>query len=294
MRLHGAYDQALEEFAAACERYLALGTLPAAGLAQAERGDVLRLLGRYDEAESAYEDASRHGFEPQPGLALLWLARGRKEAARAAVLRLLAETQVPAHRHRLLAAAVEILLATGEPEPARGAAKELRDLAQQFKCSALQAMAAHAQGRLELETGDAAGALPYLRKAMQQWAELGCPYEAARAQALIGRACADLGDTDSSAKRLDSARRVFADLRTLPALEEVTRLSASKSMPAGLTPREVEVLRLVAAGRSNAQIAAALVLSERTVARHLSNIFTKIDVPSRTAAAAYAYEHGLS
>jgi DNA-binding CsgD family transcriptional regulator len=294
MRLHGAYDQALDEFAAACERYVALGTPQAAGLAQTERGDVFCVLGRYDEAERAYEDASQHGFEPQPGLALLWLARGRTEAARAAVQRLLAETQIPAHRHRLLAAAVEILLATGQPEHARGAANELRDLARQFKCSALQAMAAYAAGRLELATGDAAGALPYLRKAMQQWAALGCPYEAARTQVLIGRACAALGDTDSSTKHLESARRVFEELGTMPALEEITRLSAPKRTPDGLTPREVEVLRLVAAGRSNTQIAATLVLSERTVARHLSNIFAKIDVPSRTAAAAYAYEHGLS
>ena len=288
MRLHGAYERALDEFAAACERYVALGTLHAAGLAQTERGDVLRLLGRYDEAELAYEDASRHGFEPQPGLALLWLARGREQAARAAVLRLLAETRIPAHRHRLLAAAVEILLATDDVEQARGAANELRDLANQFKCSALQAMAAYAAGRLELATGDAAGALPYLRKAMQLWTQLDCPYEAARAQVLIGRACATLGDADSSARHLELARRVFTEQGTVPALQEL-----SARLPDGLTPREVEVLRLVAAGKSNAQIAATLVLSERTVARHLSNIFTKIDVPSRTAAAAYAYEHGL-
>jgi DNA-binding CsgD family transcriptional regulator len=288
MRLHGAYERALDEFAAACERYVALGTLHAAGLAQTERGDVLRLLGRYDEAELAYEDASRHGFEPQPGLALLWLARGREQAARAAVLRLLAETQIPAHRHRLLAAAVEILLATTDVEQARGAANELRDLANQFKCSALQAMAAYAAGRLELATGDPAGALPYLRKAMQLWTQLDCPYEAARAQVLIGRACATLGDTDSSAKHLELARRVFLEQGTVPALQEL-----NARLPDGLTPREVEVLRLVATGKSNAQIAATLVLSERTVARHLSNIFTKIDVPSRTAAAAYVYEHGL-
>jgi len=294
MRLRGAYDHALDEFAAACARYIALGTPQAAGLAQAERGDVLRLLGRYDEAEAAYESASGHGFEPQPGLAMLWLARGRTDTARAAIGRLLAETEIPAHRHRLLAAAVEIHLAAGDLERARDAARELHELARSFKCSALQAMAAYAAGRLELETGDAAGALPYLRKAMQQWSELGCPYEAARAQVLVGRACATLGDTDSSTRHLDAARRVFEGLGTAPALHDVTRLTSPKRTPNGLTAREVEVLRLVAAGKSNTQIAAALVLSERTVARHLSNIFTKIDVPSRTAAAAYAYEHGLA
>jgi ATP/maltotriose-dependent transcriptional regulator MalT len=293
MRLRGAYDHALDEFAAASERYLALGTPHAAGLAHAERGDVLRLLGRYDEAEDAYETASGHGFEPQPGLALLWLARGRTEAARAAVLRLLAETELPAHRHRLLAAAVEILAAARELERAREAALELHELAHAFRCSSLQAMAAYAAGRVELETGDAAGSLPYLRKAVQLWTTLECPYETARAQVLVGRACAALGDTNSSTKQLDAARQVFEKLGTVPARDEVARISSPKRAPDGLTAREVEVLRLVAAGKSNAQIAAALVLSERTVARHLSNIFAKIDVPSRTAAAAYAYERGL-
>lgn len=293
MRLRGAYSQALDEYAAACERYVALGTPHAAGLAHAERGDVLRLLGRYDEAESSYETASGHGFESQPGLALLWLARGRTEAARAAILRVLAETEIPAHRHRLLAAAVEILVAARDMERAREAVVELQELAHAFRCSSLQATAAHAAGRLELETGDAAGSLPYLRKAMQLWATLECPYETARTQVLVGRGCAALGDTDSSTKHFDAARRVFEELGTTPARDEVARLSSPKRTPDGLTAREVEVLRLVAAGKSNAQIAAALVLSERTVARHLSNIFTKIDVPSRTAAAAYAYEHGL-
>ena len=293
MRLHGAYNQALDEFAAATVRYVALDTPQAAGFAHAEAGEVLRLLGRYDQAETAYEKASGLGFEPQPGLALLWHARGRTDAARAAVARLLAETENPVARSRLLPAAAEILLDAGDVDLARDVTRELQKLARTFQCSGLRAMAAHAAGRLELEAGDAAGALPYLRKAMQQWTELRCPYEAARAQVLIGRACAALGDADSSTRELAAAGRVFSGLGAAPALEELARLSSPAGVPAGLTSREVEVLRLVAAGKSNSQIAAALVLSERTVARHLSNIFTKIDVPSRTAAAAFAYEHDL-
>lgn len=293
MRLHGAYDEAIEEFAAAAERYAMVGTPEAAGLAHAERGDVLRLQGRYAAAEAAYELASDHGFEPQPGLALLWLARGRTNAARAAVLRVLAETGMDVQRTRLLPAAVEVLIATGEPERAREAARELHDLAQRFACTALRATAAQAAGRVELETADAAGALPYLRKAIQLWNSLPCPYEAARTRVLVGRACAELGDADTSANEFAAVRRTFAELGTAPALDEVTRLAGPPRAAGALTGREVEVLRLVASGKSNAQIAAALTLSERTVARHLSNIFTKIEVPSRTAAAAYAYEHGL-
>jgi DNA-binding CsgD family transcriptional regulator len=294
MRLHGAYREAVEEFAAAAERYAVLGTPEAAGLAHAERGDVLRIQGRYDEAEAAYEQASDHGFEPQPGLVLLWLARGRTKAARAAVLRTLAETGIAVHRTRLLPAAVDVLLATGEIEQAREAASELQELADRFACTALTATAAQTAGRLELETGDPAGALPYLRKAIQLWSSLRCPYETARTRVLVGRACAALDDTDTSTKEFAAARKVFTELGTAPALDELTRLSSPPRAAGGLTGREAEVLRLVAAGKSNAQIAAALTLSERTVARHLSNIFTKIDVPSRTAAAAYAYEHGLA
>ncbi|HZC72698.1 MAG TPA: LuxR C-terminal-related transcriptional regulator [Jatrophihabitans sp.] len=294
MRLHGAYAEAIEEFAAAAERYAALGTPEAAGVAHAERGDVLRLQGRYDEAEAAYELASDHGFEPQPGLALLWLARGRTTAARAALLRTLAETGFEVRRTRLLPAAVEVLIATGELDRARDATRELQEFAERFACTALTATAAQAAGRLELEADDPAGALPYLRKAIQLWSSLRCPYEAARTRVLVGRACAALDDAGTSANEYAAARRTFAELGTAPALDEVVRLSAPSRQAGALTGREAEVLRLVASGKSNAQIAAALTLSERTVARHLSNIFAKIDVPSRTAAAAYAYEHGLA
>ena len=126
----------------------------------------------------------------------------------------------------------------------------------------------------------------YLRKAIQIWTALQCPYETARTRVLVGRGCAALDDAESSAKAFDAARRAFAELRTAPALEELNRLDTARRTSGGLTGREAEVLRLVAAGKSNAQIATALGLSERTVARHMSNIFTKIDVPSRTAAAA--------
>ncbi len=157
----------------------------------------------------------------------------------------------------------------------------------------MQASAAYASGAVELASGDAAGALPYLRKARQLWARAGSPYGGARVRALTGRALAMLGDEESARQELEAAGAGFRDLGATPSAEEVERLLRPEGHPAGLTAREVEVLRLVASGRSNTQIATELVLSEKTVARHLSNIFTKLDVGSRTAAAAYAFEHGL-
>ena len=151
MRLHGAFRAAIEELDNALRRYLASPNTDAAGLAYAERGDAQRILGDLDAAEESYEQAAHHGFEPQPGLALLWLARGRTPPAVAAVRRLLAEISDPVHRSRLLPAAAEILLAAGESDEARAAAEELGTIADSFGCTALQAMAAYAAGRVELD-----------------------------------------------------------------------------------------------------------------------------------------------
>lgn len=294
MRLHGAYPRALEELEDAVRRYLASPSSEAAGLALAERGDVLRILGDLDGAEASYEQAADHGHEPQPGLALLWLARGRAQAAVAAARRLLAENADPVRRSRLLPAATEILLAAGETAEARVAAEELRGIADSFGCAALQGMAAYAAGRVELEHGDAPGALPYLRKAAGLWNGMDCPYELARVKVQVARALRTLGDEDSARSELAAARRTFLELGTTPADAEAALLEEPAALPDGLTVREAEVLRLVASGKSNSQIAVELVLSEKTVARHLSNIFTKLDVGSRTAAAAYAFEHQLA
>jgi DNA-binding CsgD family transcriptional regulator len=294
MRLHGAYQRALEELDNAVRRYLASPSGGAAGLAYAERGDVQRLLGDLDGAEESYEQAAQHGYEPQPGLALLWLARGRTQAAVAATRRLLAEIGDPVRRSRLLPGAGEILLAAGEAAEARVLAEELGAIADSFGCEALQAMAAYAAGRVELEHGDAPGALPYLRKAATLWNGMDCPYESARVKVQVARALRSLGDEDSAMSELATARRTFRELGTMPADAEAALLQAPAALPDGLTAREAEVLRLVASGKSNSQIATELVLSEKTVARHLSNIFAKLDVGSRTAAAAYAFEHQLA
>ena len=293
MRVHGAWPEALEEFERAIERYRLADSVAAIGLAECERGDVLRQRGEFGAAETAYQRSSEHGYDPQPGPALLWLARGANDAAVAAVRRLVAEASDPVAQCRLLPAAVDVLVAAGALDEARAVAARLDEVATQVATVTLQAYAAFASGTVELATGDAAGALPYLRKARQLWAHAQSPYEVARVRLVTGRALTAVGDVESARRELEAACTTFRQLGATSAAEETAHLLSPAANPAGLTGREVEVLRLVASGRSNTQIAGELVLSEKTVARHLSNIFAKLDVGSRTAAAAYAFEHHL-
>jgi len=292
MRMHGAFAEALEEFERALARYELAGLTPAAGLAWAESGEVLRIRGQLDEAEAAFDNALGYGHDPQPSLALLWLARGRTTPAATAVRRMLAEVGDPVHRSRLLPAAVEVLLAAEDLPAAAAAGEELTEIAARFGCTALDASAARCRGQVAIATGEPAVAVPLLRHAAHRWTALDARFEVARCRLLLGTAFRLLGDEDTAVGELTAAGRAFTDLGAAPAARETTALLAP-SAPGGLTARELEVLRLVATGRSNPQIAVELVLSEKTVARHLSNIFTKIDVGSRAAATAYAYEHHL-
>ena len=293
MRVHGAWPEALEEFASAIERYRLADSVAAVGLAECERGDVLRQCGKLDAAETSYQRSSEHGYDPQPGLALLWLARGSSEAAVAAIRRLVAEASNPVAQCRLLPTAVDVLVAAGALDEARTVVARLDEVAAQVGTETLQAYAAFASGTVELASGDAAGALPYLRKARLLWANARWPFEGARVRLLTARALIAVGDEESARRELEAACVTFRDLGATPAAQEAEHLLRPADHPAGLTGREIEVLRLVASGRTNIQIAAELVLSEKTVARHLSNIFAKLDVSSRTAAAAYAFEHRL-
>ncbi|MFI7066253.1 LuxR C-terminal-related transcriptional regulator [Kribbella sp. NPDC050124] len=292
LRLRGAFGPALDEFERACKRYADSGAQAAAGLALSEAGDVQRLRGDYTGAEASYEKAAGYGYEPQPGRALLLLARGRTPGAVATVRRLLSEAGDPVHRARLLPAAVEVFLVGGHLEEAVSVAAELSDVAGRFGCSGLRAMAAYGESLVALATDEPERALPPARSATQLWSGLQAPYDVARSKVLVGRAFRLLGDEDSASAELASAVRTFEELGAAPARQEVERL-LHRETAGGLTGRELEVLRLVASGNSNTEIAQRLVLSDKTVARHLTNIFTKLDVPSRTAAAAYARDHDL-
>jgi len=294
MRVRGAFDEAIAELDAAIARYLSLGTPAAAGLASEEKGALLRIRGEYDAAAEAFQQAIGFGHDPQPAQALLSLARGRTDAALAAVRRVLGEPRDPIHRSQLLPGAIAVLLVGNELEAARPLVAELVAVGEAFESRSLSAMAGFAVGALALAENRPEDALAPLRAALQRWRELDWPYEAARTQVLVGRALRGLGDEESATAELEGAARALAALGAGPAAQEVERLLTSRPLPGGLTAREAEVLRLVASGRSNPEIAAALFLSEKTVARHLSNIFGKLHVPSRTAAAAYAFDHGLT
>jgi DNA-binding NarL/FixJ family response regulator len=296
MQLHGAWPEALEEARRAGERFAARMSQQAdAARAVYRQGEVHRLRGEFAAAEEAYREASRAGWEPQPGLALLRLAQGNGEAAAAAIRRVMGETTERLKRAGLLPACVEIMLALGDAEEARTACRELDEISQGHEGGVLGAMAAHARGTVALTDGDVGESLVALRHAWQVWRELEAPYEAARARELVGLACRALGDDDAAAVELEAARDAFAALGAVPDLARVDALApgAGPADAHGLTARELEVLRLVAAGKSNREIASMLVISEHTVARHLQNIFAKLGLSSRTAASAFAFEHDL-
>jgi DNA-binding NarL/FixJ family response regulator len=268
---------------------------PAVGRALYELAELHRLRGGFAQAEEAYGEAGRWGREPQPGLALLRLAQGQLDAAAATIRRVMDEASDRVARSKLLAAYVEIILAAGDVHAAHAASDELARLADDLAAPLLGAVAAHAQGAVLLGEGDARAALQALRHAWTAWQDLEAPYEAARVRVLIGLACRQLGDQDSAEMELDAARWVFRQLEAAPDLARVEALTLKPAATAagGLTARELQVLRLVAAGQTNRSIAAELFLSERTVERHVSNILTKLGVSSRAAATAHAYRHQL-
>ena len=294
MQLHGTWAEAMEEAVRACER---LTGQPAIGAAFYQRAELHRMRGELEEAEAAYRRANELGREPQPGLALLRLAQGQLGAADVAIRRVLDEADDPLSRARVLGPYVEIVLVGGDIAAARAAANELAAIATELNAPFLQALAASSVGAALLAAGDARAALSALRQSWTGWQKLDAPFEAARVRVLIGVACRALGDEDSAEMELDAASSVFRRLDAVPDLaraEELSRIApTTATATAGLTAREVQVLGLVAKGKTNRVIADDLFISEKTVARHVSNIFTKLGLSSRSAATAYAYEHDL-
>jgi DNA-binding CsgD family transcriptional regulator len=294
LQLGGAWTDALAQAQRAAQRCQGVNRVAAAA-AFYQQGEVHRLRGEFAAADDAYGNASRWGWDPQPGLSQLRLAQGRTAAAAAAIRRAVEVTTARTQRARLLAAHVEIMLAAGDPAEARKAGAELQALARSFDSRVLDAMASHAMGAVEMAEGNAAAAAGLVRRAWQGWQELEAPYPAARARMLLGNCSRALGDQEGAELELRAARTVFeqlgarVDLAGLGAAPRKQR----RARPFGLTPRELEVLRLIAAGENNKAIASALFLSERTVERHVSNILRKLDVSSRTAATAHAYRHAL-
>ena len=292
MALHGSWQAAVAEVRHARERPGGPGADATVGAAWYQEAEVMRLRGELASAEDAYRQASRHGRSPEPGLALLRLDQGRPAAAAAAIDRVLEERHDPASRPLLLETKVDIALTIGRADAAGIAADELGRIAEGADSPLLSAMAARAHGAVSLATVGGREALGALRRAWIGYVDLDAVYEAARVRVLLGLANRASGDEDAARIELEAARETFERLGARPALRRLAALM-EPDRTSGLTAREVEVLRLVATGGTNRHIAARLVISEKTVARHLSNIFTKLGVGSRAAATAYAYEHDL-
>ena len=293
--LRGQWPQAEAEASRAWEELSRVDPADS-GAALYLAGEARRRSGNVAGAEEAFARAQEVGFEPQPGSALLRLAQGKVNAARDSLrVAITSDPGDPLRRSRLLAAQVEVELAADDLASADSAAGELEQIAADLATPALEAAAASARGTVFLAQGSPAEALERLRRACAIWQELRMPYETARARMLCGVAVRAAGDEEAGQAEL---RVALAALQRMGAAPDEAKVAAllmeSGVLPRGLTTREAEVLRLVAAGKSNRAIAAELVISEHTVARHLQNIYAKLDVSSRSAATAFAFKHGLA
>jgi DNA-binding CsgD family transcriptional regulator/tetratricopeptide (TPR) repeat protein len=292
MCLRGSWQEALEEVAFVCDDLSGNYGQLVAGHAHYQLAEIHRLLG-HAEAEASYRQAAELGGPTQPGLSLLRLIQGEVDKALLGIRRALAETPGQLERLDLLTAAVTIMLAAGDIDAARQATAELAGIAAVYSTPGLQAELAAARGAVALSDRDPATALPLLRNAARSWREIDAPYAVATVSVLIGLACRAVGDEDAAEVELTSARSTFARLGAHPDVRRVEQLLHPAQAVGPLSAREIEVLKLVAAGKTNRAIATELFVSERTVHRHVSNIFHKLGVHSRTAAASYAIQHHL-
>jgi DNA-binding CsgD family transcriptional regulator len=290
-QLQGAWRDALQEARRACEMLSGPPPWDSLGSAFYQLAEIQRLRGEFALAEESYHKATQAGRDPEPGMSLLRLTQGRIDIAAAAIRRALEETGDSVERSKLLPSYVEIMLESNELAAAREAASELAQIAAELDAPYLNALADHGLGAVVLAEGNAKAALIELRKAQASWRHLDAPYQGARVRVLIGLACRELGDDASAELEFDTAWGLFEELGAAIDLEHLALLSRKPSprAPGGLSAREKEVLVLVAGGKTNRAIAAELSISEKTVARHLSSIFIKLGLSSRTAATAYAY-----
>jgi DNA-binding CsgD family transcriptional regulator len=293
LRRRGHWHESLAEARSAARCADREGLAAIAAAAAYEQGEALRRLGLLKEAEQAYVAAQQGGHDPMPGLARFRLEQGRGQAALASLQRALAVADDPLRRAQLLPAAVEVFLAADQPAQAAAYVRELTELALRWPSPGLRAAALHASGAVALARGDIARAAVALADAWRCWTSQQAPYEAAQARLLLGRACAALGDEEASAAHHTAAEVTLASLQGIVA-EPQARTDQRGARIGGLSSREAQVLQLVATGRTNRAIAERLVLSERTVDRHVSNILGKLRVATRTQAAAFAFEHGLA
>jgi DNA-binding CsgD family transcriptional regulator len=309
LRLSGDWTNAMKEAEAACgfftrgdapddqtsdaERQLPFAHLTGAALY--ELGEIHRMRGDLEKAAEAYRQGTHFGQSAEPGLALVRLAQGQLSLAERAIRRVIDERQNPRARARTLAACVDIMVASNDLPAARAAADELVALGAALDSPYLRALGGRCLGAVLLAEGNARVALAELRTAWMTCQEIDAPYEAACVRVLLGLVCRDLGDDDTAELELDAARRVFQRLAAAPDVTRVNALLSGSTRPgsSALTPRELEVIGLVATGKTNRDIAIELSISERTVDRHVSNILMKLDLSSRSAATAYAFEHGL-
>jgi DNA-binding NarL/FixJ family response regulator len=291
-QLQGAWTDALESARQARELLAGPPTWDVLGSAYYQLAEIERLRGELREAEESYRQASLAGRDPEPGMSLLRLAQGRVDVALPTIRRVLEEAEDPIARSRLLPACVEVMLEAEDVAAARTAADELAGIAARLEAPYLNALAADAAGAVLLVEGDTRAALAKLRTAQRSWRELEVPHQAARVRVLIGVACRELGDDASAELEFEAARSMLGELSARPDLERLARIVGSPR-PGGLSRRESEVLALVAAGKTNRAIATELFISEKTVARHVSNIFAKLGLSSRAEATGYAYKHGL-
>ena len=296
VRFHGAWSDAMDLVTQARAWLNDPPNQPAAGAAFYQQGELFRLRGEFTRAEESYRTANQRGRRPQPGLALLRLAQGRVDDAVGSIRQTVADARSRAQRSVALAAAVEILLAANDVSGAREAADELARIALELPAPFLRAAASHATGAVRLAEGDARGAIESLRDALSFWQALDAPFEAARARVTMALAHRELRDLDTASMELDAARAAFEALGAVTELARIRQVSleAPTKRDDALTDRELQVLRLIARGKTNRAIAEALGISQKTVARHVSNIFFKLDLSSRSAATAYVYEHDLA